>query len=70
MGYITQNSSASDRLVNNCTFSGTIEVTESKGDTSVGGILGSMLRWSSRDVAIQRCSDTGDLTAQRRIGPA
>lgn len=38
--------------------------TTNAGTAYLGGILGSMLRSSSRNVVIQRCSNTGDLTAQ------
>lgn len=37
--------------------------TTNQGTVYLGGVLGGMLRWYSRNVVMERCSNTGDLTA-------
>lgn len=64
VGYITQNSSAGDGLVTNCTFSGTIEVMESSGYTSVGGIVGHLEGSAEYGVTVANCVSAAAITGR------
>ena len=64
VGYITQNSSAGDGLVTNCTFSGTIAVMESSGYTSVGGIVGHLEGSAEYGVTVKNCVSAADITGK------
>lgn len=64
VGYTTQISSASNGLVTDCTFSGSIQVTESSGDTSVGGIVGHLEGSKTYAVTVANCVSAAEITGK------
>lgn len=65
VGYIAHNSSTTGNgLVSNCTFSGTIEVTENGGTTSVGGIVGYLEGSNTYGVTVENCVSSASITGK------